>query len=260
MHRSLHDIEAIVCDLDGVVYRGSSALPGAVEAISRIQAEGITVLFCTNNSRATLAQYAAKLAGMGIEIPPELVLTSAVVLEEVLRGRSPRPESAFVIGGDGVREGVEGAGLELADRDDVDVVAVGWDPAFTYDHLRRATFALHGGAELIATNADATFPAEDGRLLPGAGPIVAALEVAGGVKAEVLGKPHRPMMEAAAARLAPATRIAVVGDRPETDLAGGHAMGWRTILVLTGVTSAQQARMLEQAPDAIVESLAELAT
>jgi 4-nitrophenyl phosphatase len=259
MHRSLHDIEGVVCDLDGVVYRGSSALPGAVEAIARMQAQGIKVLFCTNNSRATLAQYAAKLEGMGIEVPRELILTSAIVLGEVLRARSPRPKSAFVIGGDGVREGVQNAGVEVSDHDEVDVVAIGWDPGFTYDHLRRATFALHRGAALIATNADATFPAEEGRLLPGAGPIVAAVEVAGGVKAEVLGKPHRSMMEAAAARLAPATRIAVIGDRAETDLAGGHAMGWRTILVLSGVTSAQQAQSLEPPPDVIVESLAELA-
>jgi 4-nitrophenyl phosphatase len=258
MHRLLHDIEAVVCDLDGVVYRGSSALPGAVEAIAHLQGEGIRVLFCTNNSRATIAQYADKLAGLGIDVPPELILTSAVVLGEVLRERSARLRSAFVIGGDGVREGVEAAGLALAD-DDVDVVAVGWDPTFTYHHLRTAAFALHRGAVLIATNDDATFPAEDGKLLPGAGPIVAAIEVAGGVKAEVLGKPHRPMMEAAAARLGPATRIAVIGDRAETDLAGGHNMGWRTILVLSGVTSARQAQALEPQPDATVESLADLA-
>ncbi len=263
MHRSLSDIEGIVCDLDGVVYRGESALPGAIEAIAYIQAQGIKVLFCTNNSRATIAQYADKLARLGIDVPAELILTSAVVLGEVLRDRSPRPESAFVIGGDGVREAVERAGLTLSDDefdDDVDVVAVGWDPSFTYDHLKRAAFALHQGAALIATNDDATFPAEEGRLLPGAGAIVAAVEVGGGVKAEVLGKPHRPMMDAAAARLAPATRIAVIGDRAETDLAGGYAMGWRTILVLSGVTSAQQAQTLQQQPDAIVESLHELVT
>ncbi len=260
MHRSLHNIQGIVCDLDGVVYRGTAALPGAVDAIARLQAEGITILFCTNNSRATIAQYADKLAGLGIDVSEELILTSAVVLSKVLRERSPRPESAFVIGGDGVREGVEAAGLMLSDDDDVDVVAVGWDPLFTYDHLKRAAFALHEGATLIATNDDATFPADEGRLLPGAGAIVAAVEVAGGVKAEVLGKPHRPMMEEAAARLAPAARIAVVGDRAETDLAGGHAMGWRTILVLTGVTSARRAQTLEPPPDAIVQSLAELAT
>jgi 4-nitrophenyl phosphatase len=258
MHPSLRDIQGIVCDLDGVVYRGDTALPGAVEAIAHMQAHGIKVLFCTNNSRATIAQYADKLAGLGIVVPTALILTSAVVLGEVLRERSPRPESAFVIGGDGVREGVEAAGVTLSD-DDVDVVAVGWDPTFTYDHLRRAAFALHRGAALIATNDDATFPAEDGRLLPGAGPIVAAVAVAGGVKAEVLGKPHRPMMEAAAARLSPATRVAVIGDRPETDLAGGHNMGWRTILVLSGVTTPQQAQGLEPQPDTIVGSLAELA-
>jgi HAD superfamily hydrolase (TIGR01450 family) len=259
MHSSLQDIEAIVCDLDGVVYRGNDALPGAVEAIARMQSAGLRVLFCTNNSRSTVAQYEEKLSGLGIEIERDLILTSAVVLQEVLQARSSRAQRALVIGGDGVREAIEGAGLELTDGDDADVVAVGWDPDFTYDVLRRAAFALHQGAELIATNADATFPAEGGRLLPGAGPIVAALEVAGGVKAEVLGKPNRPMMEAAAGRLRPARRIAAVGDRAETDLAGGRAMGWRTILVLSGVTSADQAEALRPRPDAIVESLAALA-
>jgi HAD superfamily hydrolase (TIGR01450 family) len=259
MHSSLQDVDALVCDLDGVVYRGNDALPGAVEAIARLQAGGLEILFCTNNSRATVAQYVDKLASFGIEVERRLILTSAVVLQEVLQARSPRLQRAIVIGGDGVREAIEGAGLELSDGDTADVVAVGWDPTFTYDDLRRASFALHGGAELIATNADATFPAEGGRLLPGAGPIVAAIEVAGGVKAEVVGKPQRPMMEAARARLQPARRIAAVGDRPETDLDGGRAMGWKTILVLSGVTSGEQAGELEEPPDVVVESLAALA-
>jgi HAD superfamily hydrolase (TIGR01450 family) len=260
MHSSLQGIDAIVCDLDGVVYRGNDALPGAVEAIARMQSAGLRVLFCTNNSRSTVAQYEEKLSGLGIEVERDSILTSAVVLREVLQARSPRPQRALVIGGDGIREAIEGAGLELTDGDDADVVAVGWDPDFTYDVLRRAAFALHQGAELIATNADATFPAEGGRLVPGAGPLVAAVEVAGGVKAEILGKPNRPMMEAAAARLQLARRIAAVGDRVETDLAGGREMGWRTILVLSGVTSADQADALRPRPDAVVGSLAELAT
>ena len=110
---------------------------------------------------------------------------------------------------------------------------------------------------MIATNPDPSFPAEDG-LWPGAGSIVAAIEVASGGSAEVIGKPHAPMMDAIEERLAGCDAIAAIGDQPVTDLAGARSKGWATILVLSGVTTADEAAVLDPAPDYVIESLADL--
>jgi 4-nitrophenyl phosphatase len=136
-------------------------------------------------------------------------------------------------------------------------VVVGWDGAFDYSRMRAACLAVRAGAELIATNSDATFPAPDG-LWPGAGAILASIEVSSGRRAEVLGKPHAPMMDAAARRLEGCERIAIVGDRADTDLAGGISRGWKTILVTSGVTTPEEALALDPQPDLILGSLAEL--
>jgi HAD superfamily hydrolase (TIGR01450 family) len=257
---SLGDIEGLVLDLDGVVYRGHRPIPGAVDKIAELRARGLKIVFCTNNSRSTVPQYLDKLSGMGLEAEADELVTSAVVTGEVLAA-SARHRTAFVIGGDGLRAAVESAGIKLVEGDEgaeAELVAVGWDPAFDYDALCVATHAVLEGADLVATNRDATFPAASDRLLPGAGPILAAVEFATERRAEVMGKPYRPMMEAAAARLAPATRIALVGDRFDTDLAGARMMGWPAVLVLSGVTTREQARRLEPAPQLILESLADL--
>jgi 4-nitrophenyl phosphatase len=137
------------------------------------------------------------------------------------------------------------------------VVVVGWDPGFDYEAMKRAALAVRAGAELIATNDDAAFPAPEG-LWPGAGAILASIEVASGRKAEVMGKPHVPMMDAVARRVAGAERIGLVGDRPETDLAGGRARGWTTILVTSGVTTPADAYGIDPAPDLILSGLSEL--
>jgi phosphoglycolate/pyridoxal phosphate phosphatase family enzyme len=258
----LGDFDGLVCDLDGVVYRGDEPIAGAVEAVESLRARGVSVLFTTNNSRSTVGGYVEKLERLGISAGPDDVLTSAVVTRDVLAERGMSGARAVVIGGDGVREELRRARIEIEERPDattVDLVVVGWDPHFDYDAMRRASLAVRSGADLVATNDDAAFPAPDG-LWPGAGAILASIEVASGGRAEVMGKPHAPMMEAAARRLAAAGRIAVVGDRPETDLEGGRSRGWPTILVLSGVTSREQAAGLDPPPDLIVDSLADLAS
>ena len=220
-------------------------------------ASGVRVVFCTNNSMPTVGQYVAKLTAMGLEVDPDDVVTSSVVTGEVL-GANGWGRSAVVIGGEGVREAVSKAGIEIveAPRHDADLVVVGWDLEFTFEKMKRATLAITGnGARLVATNEDAAYPAPEG-LWPGTGAIVASIEVASGAKAEVMGKPHAPMMDAAARRLEGCEHVAVVGDRPDTDLAGGRSRGWTTILVLSGVTT--DASQVDPAPDLILDSLADL--
>ena len=250
-------IEGVMCDLDGVLYRGDRPIAGAAEAVERMRDGGVRVVFCTNNSHFTVAQYVDKLARMGIAAVDGDIVTSAVVTAAVLERRGLAGESVYVIGGEGIRDALRAAGIGVDDTDPRAVV-VGWDPDFTYDRMRRAAAAVMGGASLIATNGDATFPAPDG-LWPGAGSILASIETAAGVRAEIMGKPNPPMMEVAAGRLEGARSIAVIGDRPDSDLAGGVARGWTTILVLSGVTTRAGAAEVQPPPDYVVESIADLA-
>jgi HAD superfamily hydrolase (TIGR01450 family) len=253
--------DGLVCDLDGVVYRGDTPIPGAADALGIVRAEGVGVVFCTNNSAYTVEHYRARLQRHGIDSDPDEILTSAVVCGEVLAARGFAGARALVIGGPGLVRSVSDAGLVVEDDPDpstIDVVTVGLDEDFDYNALRRAALAVRTGAELIATNDDATYPAPGGVEWPGAGAILAAVEVASGGRAEVMGKPHSPMMDAAGHRLADAERIAIVGDRPETDLQGGADKGWTTILVLSGVTTAAQVPAADPRPDVVLDSLADL--
>jgi 4-nitrophenyl phosphatase len=253
-------LDGLICDLDGVMYRGAEPIEGSAQAIERLGRLGLHVVFCTNNANPTIDRYIDKLASMGVPIGREDLVTSPVVTAEVLSDEGAAGRSAIVVGGVGLREALRSIDVVVDDDPSsrtADYVVVGLDPEFTYETLKRASFAVQNGAELIAANADASFPAPDG-LWPGAGALVAAVEVASGGRARVMGKPHEPMMRVAKRRLGGASRIAIVGDRPNTDLEGGLAMGWVTILVLSGVTSRGEIDEVEPIPDIVLERLADL--
>ena len=254
----LDALDALVSDMDGVVYRGDEPVPGVGEAVAAWRDSGKKIVFCTNNSHYTVAEYVGKLERAGIPAVEDDVVSSGALRAEVLRARGASGKKAMAVGAQGLRAALEAAGLVIDDGDSaggIDYVVVGWDGTFDYRKMRRACLAVRAGAELLATNSDATFPAPDG-LWPGAGAILASIEVSSGATAEVLGKPHPPMMEAAARRLAGCTRIGIVGDRPDTDLAGGVARGWTTILVTSGVTTPEEAEHVEPRPDVVLPSLA----
>lgn len=254
------DADALVCDMDGVVYRGPEPIPGVADAIARWRADGRRIVFCTNNSHFTVAEYVTKLERIGIPAEAADVISSAVVLTAVLRERGAAGSRAIAIGAQGLRGALADAAVEVDDSnayEGIDYVVVGWDGDFDYDKMRRACLAVRAGAALIATNADATFPAPEG-LWPGAGAILASIEVSGGRPAEVLGKPNPPMMDVAARRLEGCKRVAIAGDRADTDLAGGISRGWKTVLVTSGVTSPAEAAAISPPPDLILPSLAAL--
>lgn len=250
-------IDAVVCDMDGVLYRGELPVDGAAAAIAKLRANGTIVLFCTNNSRWTRQHHIDRLAGLGIPCTPDDVLTSAAVTGDVLGRMGMAGRRAFVIGGDGLREEVRTAGLTAAAAPPIDAVVVGWDPAFDYEAMAGAAQAVMDGAVFVASNDDASYPAPDG-LLPGAGAILASIEKASGRRAQVVGKPNAPMLDAIARRLEPAATVVAIGDRPETDLAGAHERGWGTALVLSGVTNVETAAALLPPPDLVSPSISEL--
>lgn len=228
--------QTVICDLDGVVYRGNVALPGAADALEVLDKAGFRVLFVTNNSSRTESQVADKLEALVRHRPdPDNVVTSARAAVSLVPDGLRK---CLVVGGAGIREALESADLEVvADDSAVDCVVVGLDRQFDYGKLDRAARAIRDGARFIATNVDPTFPAAEGRIMPGAGSIVAAIQSASGVDPIVAGKPHKPITDLIRSR--GVDRAWVIGDRPDTDIAMAvDEPDWTSVLVLTGVTEA----------------------
>ena len=257
--RLLSRVDGLVSDLDGVLYRGKRPIPEAINAVNVLRERGMRIVFCTNNSATTRADYVEKLARMGVDVDPHDLVNSSEVAARALVARGLAGSRAMVVGGPGVREAVARAGLTLIgpEEDEADVLVMGRDKSFDFPLLHRMAKVVRNGALFIATNDDAAYPSE-GDVEPGAGALVAAVQVASGRTPEVFGKPHRPMMEAAAARFDEGARLAIVGDQPGTDLDGGRAMGWATILVLSGVTDARGAASVDPPPDLVLDDLSGL--
>jgi 4-nitrophenyl phosphatase len=244
---------AIVCDLDGVLFKDSTAIPGAGDALEALSAAGHQLVFATNNSTRTAMDVATRVSAVtGYATTPRQIVTSAMATAHYLAGTA---ESVFTIGEPGLVEALREAGINVRrSGDGVAAVVVGLDRTVTYEKLAVATLAVRSGARLVATNTDATFPSARGQV-PGAGTFVAALERATGTTAEPCGKPHDPMAHLVQA-LVGECDVIMVGDRIETDIAFGRRHGWRTVLVLSGVSTYEQS--LTSMADHVIDSIAGL--
>jgi glycerol 3-phosphatase-2 len=220
-----------VVDLDGVVWLSGKPIPGVDEAVARLRGVGVRVLFATNNALPTRAELHRQLVHSGITADDADLLRSA----DVAAGMLAPGSTAVVLGGDGVLEALAAQGVTVVPEGPADAVVVGLTRDFTYDSLTTAVTAIRGGARLVATNEDATYPTPEG-LVPGAGALLAAVVTAAGVAPEVAGKPHRPTADAIAARVGPGELRVMVGDRPSTDGALAAQLGIPFALVLSGVT------------------------
>ena len=232
---TLADLQALIVDMDGVLYRGNTPLPGAAAFLAWLAGRRFPFLLATNNSTLNPQAYERKLAAMGIAVPASQILTSSMVTAEYLAGSFPPGSRVFAIGESGLGEALTGQGFTLTDEEP-QVVVVGLDRQLTYAMLRTATLAIRRGATFVATNEDRTLPTEVGEV-PGAGAIVAALVAATDRRPVVIGKPEAPLLQSALRRLGrPSAHTAVLGDRLATDILGGQRLGLPTILVLSGVT------------------------
>lgn len=224
---------AVICDLDGVVYRGDVLVPGSTVALERLLDEGIRVIFATNNSSRRPDQVTEKIHRVtGLSFGVEDVVTSGQAAARLI---PPIVSNCLVIGGPGLRAAVSEAGFSLTGEDDVpDCVVVGIDRTVNYTDIAAAATAIRDGASFIASNVDPTFPVQSG-LMPGAGAIVAAISVASGIRPLVAGKPESPIRELIRER--GVTRAWVIGDRIDTDIEMAvREPDWNSILVLTGVS------------------------
>lgn len=221
---------AWVLDVDGVVWLAGTAIPGSAAAVRRLRDAGEQVVFLSNNSGPTLAEYTAALHRAGVAAEAGDLVTSAQAAASLL-GAGQR---AAVVGAAGIDEALGERGVEVVPADaHPDAVVVGRSVTLDYDELARAANAVRAGARFIATNTDPTYPTGDGPL-PGAGALVAFVATTAGRQPEVAGKPHRPVADLVRARFG--VPWVVVGDRPDTDGAFAAAVGSPFALVLSGST------------------------
>lgn len=251
------DFDGLIVDLDGVVWLGNQALPGSVEAIAELRANGVRLVFLTNDPRGSRTEYADRLRALGVDADEDDVVTSGSALAAFVAEREQPGTTAFVIGSPSLKRELARAGLEVVDAREAAVVAVGGHGGFDYAELLVATQALRRGARLYAAGRDATFPMPDGPW-PGTGAIVAAVEVGGGRTAISVGKPEPFIFAMARSALAGCRRVAIVGDNLASDIAGGKRAGLKTILVLTGTTSRDDLAAASVEPDLVVADLAAL--
>jgi 4-nitrophenyl phosphatase len=240
-----------VLDLDGVVWLAETPIPGAADAVRRLQAAGNSVVFVTNNSNPTEAEYVAKLERHAIDGRGAVISSATAAASLIAPG-----EHVLVLGGRGVVEALQKRGATIVEEGQPEAVLVGFHREFDYERMRIAATAVRAGARLIATNDDATYPTPDG-LIPGAGAILAGIERASGVHAVVAGKPYAPMADAVRARLGSGEGI-VVGDRPDTDGRFARTLGYRFALVLTGVITAGEVASVDPPPDEVAPDIASL--
>ena len=245
-------------DLDGTVYRGDSLISGAADAIAALRAAGRRVAFLSNKPIQTRADYAQKLTRLGIPTGEDEVINSSLVLARHL-ARLDHGAPVFVIGEPPLIGELRAHGFEVRADHRVRWVVIALDRTFDYAKLNTALQAVRQGARLIATNPDRTCPTEDGEIPDCAGMTAAVEAVTGRTVEVVVGKPSPIILEVALAQLGVnAGECVIVGDRLETDIVMGKRLGLATILVLTGITTAGDARIAETAPDLVLSSIRDL--
>jgi len=250
----LASIRALVIDADGVLWHGRNPLPAVPAFFDFLRAREIRFIIATNNSARPGSEIVERLAHFGVTITENQVLTSAEATALFLPRVIPRGGRVFLIGGEGLANELTRAGFQLVEENAVAVV-VGLDTHLTYQKLKRATIEIRSGAKFIGSNADKTYPSDEG-LVPGSGAIIAALETATDVAPSIIGKPERAMFDIAIEKLnAPREFVAMLGDRLDTDIEGAQRAGLHSILVLTGVATRESLEHSDIQPDMIAENL-----
>lgn len=250
----LEGIKNYLIDMDGVILRGSTLIPGAADFVQRLRTQKIPFLIFTNNSQYTQRDLQMRLHYMGLEIAAESIFTSALATAQFLHSQRPGG-SAYVIGESGLTTALHDIGYVLTDQDP-EYVVLGETTTYSFQRITQAIRLILGGARLIATNPDVMGPGEGG-IVPATGAVAALITAATGVKAYFIGKPNPLMIRTALRTLnAHSEDSAIIGDRMDTDMVAGIESGLRTILVLTGVTSREHVEHFSYRPTWIRESIA----
>lgn len=239
--------DVAVLDLDGVVYIGADAVDGAVDGLAAARAAGMHLAFVTNNAARTPEDVAGHLTALGIEADPTDVVTSAQAAARLVAREVPAGSAVFVIGGAGLEGALREQDLVPVTDLSADPVAVvqGYGPDMPWRQVIDGSLLVKRGVPWIATNTDLTVPTPHGPG-PGNGTLVNLVATYSGREPRVAGKPHPPLFEETLARVG-GTRPLAVGDRLDTDIDGAHAVGWDSVLVMSGVTTLADLASLEPA-------------
>ena len=252
--------DVALLDLDGVVYIGGAAIPGAAQALHKADAAGMRLAYVTNNASRTPAAVAALLTSLGVPAAAEDVVTSAQAAARLLAERLPAGAPVLVIGGTGLRMALRERGLRPVSTaaDKPRAVVQGFAPDVSYSALAEGGLAVRAGALFVASNADLTIPGRHG-IAPGNGSLIEVIATATGVRPLVAGKPEPPLHHESVLRTG-ARNPLVVGDRLDTDIEGARRVGADSLLVLTGVTRPADAVLAppSQRPTYLAEDLAGL--
>ena len=254
-------IKALILDMDGVVWRADTPIGNLAEIFGRLEARGIKYVFATNNGTKTPEQYAERLAGFAVKVTPSQVVTSALGVAYMLTHKFPKGTKVFMIGENGIQIALEERGFEILsvkDAQAAEVVVMGIDRGITFDKMCEATLLVRRGIPFYATNPDKTFPIPRGEI-PGAGAWISVITTATDVEPVIAGKPFPYMMDLSLEILGTKkTETLVIGDRLETDIAAGQAVGCPTGLVLSGVSTRQQAEKWNPRIDILAHDLSTL--
>ena len=238
----LQRYDQVILDLDGCVWVGDEAVPGSPEAIAALREAGKRVAFATNNSWHAGEDHVTKLWRLGIKASLGDVVTVGGAVQHVL-AETRQGKTAFVIGREAMRRHVADAGLHVLNGTDLasraDVVVVAGTDDLSYDDLRTAVLAARRSGDLLATGRDPTLPMPGGDW-PGTGSLLAAVETASGITAQIVGKPQPQLFHTAVDRMGDGRTIAI-GDRLDSDIAAADAAGIDAALVLSGGMSAEEA-------------------
>ena len=252
----MDNIKNYLMDMDGVMLRGTTLIPGAAEFVQHLREREIPFLILTNNSLYTQRDLQVRLSYMGLDVPAEAIFTSALATAQFLHSQRPGGR-AYVIGESGLTTALHDIGFILTDQEP-EYVVLGETTAYSFDRITRAIRFVMAGARFIATNPDVMGPGEGG-IVPATGAVAALIRAATGVQPYFVGKPNPLMMRSALRTLgAHSENSVMIGDRMDTDIVAGIESGLRTILVLTGVTGREQVERFPYRPTWIRESIAEV--
>ncbi len=245
-----------LCDMDGVLIHDDRMVDGADRFLARLRELARPFLIVTNNPLYEPVELADRLVSMGLVVAPEELWTSAQAAAADVAAARPGAR-VFAMGAPALSAALVAAGCVLDDADP-EVVVVGETRGYSFSAFAAAIGFVARGARFVATNPEATSVTIDG-VLPGTGAMSALIAAASGVAPYVVGKPNPAMVREGLARLGtdPASTV-MVGDRLDVDVAAGVAAGVRTVLCLTGVATAEEARVGAVEPDLVVGSVADL--
>lgn len=255
------NIKALIIDMDGVIWKGDAPIGDLPSTFRKIRERGLRFVFATNNGTKSPEEYQEKLRTLGVEIEPSQVVTSALGIAFMLDREYPKGTKIFMIGENGICAALEEKGFEILSVEraqEAQIFVMGIDRGINFQKVAEATLLVRNGIPFYATNTDRTFPTPRGEI-PGAGAWLSIITTATGVNPIVAGKPYPFLMELALEKLGTKKEeTLVVGDRLETDIAAGQRVGCPCALVLSGVSTREEADQWTPKIDMVADDLASL--